>query len=92
MAALRIKLPARLEHFVATQVKQGTYPSREAVIVAAVENERRRAKRQAALTDAIRKGLDSASTGELNIEDVIRRGRARLTASKRRARSTRTPT
>ena len=33
-----IKLPAALEKFVASQVREGTYRSREAAIVAAVAN------------------------------------------------------
>jgi putative addiction module CopG family antidote len=87
MSATPVKLPAVLERFVSAQVKQGAYPSREAAIVAAVARERRRAEQRTWLTTELQKGLDSGLAGELKIEDVIRRGRGRLAARKRRARS-----
>jgi Arc/MetJ-type ribon-helix-helix transcriptional regulator len=37
-----IKLPAALEKFVASQVREGTYRNREAAIVAAVSHQKRR--------------------------------------------------
>ena len=87
MSATPVKLPAALERFVTAQVKRGAYPSREAAIVAAVDQERRRPEQRGWLATEIQKGLDSGSAGELQIEDVIRRGKARLAARKRRARS-----
>jgi hypothetical protein len=39
-----IKLPAALEKFVASQVREGTYRSREAAIVAAVSHQKRRSE------------------------------------------------
>jgi Arc/MetJ-type ribon-helix-helix transcriptional regulator len=38
------KLPAALEKFVASQVREGTYRSREAAIVAAVSHQKRRSE------------------------------------------------
>jgi Arc/MetJ-type ribon-helix-helix transcriptional regulator len=87
MATILVTFPAVLERCLSTQVKQGKYPSREAAIIAAVDRERRRTERYARLTAAIQKGLDSGLAGEFKIEDVIRRGRGRLAARKRRARS-----
>jgi putative addiction module CopG family antidote len=84
MSALELKLPAKLEKFVAAQVKQGTYRSRKAAIVAAVAREKRRAEQRACLQTELQKGLESRSNGPLNIEDVIQRGRARLARRKRR--------
>jgi Arc/MetJ-type ribon-helix-helix transcriptional regulator len=42
-----IKLPAALEKFVASQVREGTYRSREAAIVAAVSHQKRRSEQLA---------------------------------------------
>jgi antitoxin ParD1/3/4 len=87
MATTALKLPPALEKFVAAQVKQGAYRSRQAAIVAAVSKEKRRAEQRSWLGTQLQKGLDSGSAGELDIEDVIRRGRARHAARKRRARA-----
>ena len=87
MAITALKLPPALEKFVAAQVKQGAYRSRQAAIVAAVSKEKRRAEQRSWLDVQLQKGLESESAGELNIEDVIRRGRMRLAARKRKARA-----
>jgi putative addiction module CopG family antidote len=81
-----LKLPAALENFVASQVREGTYRSREAAIVAAVSHQKRRAEQLAWLQTEVQKGLDSGPAAQLNIEEVIRRGRRRLAARARRAR------
>jgi putative addiction module CopG family antidote len=81
-----LKLPAALEKFVASQVREGTYRSREAAIVAAVSHQKRRAEQLAWLQTEVQKGLDSGPAAELNIDEVIRRGRRRLAARARRAR------
>ncbi len=79
--------PAALEKFVDSQVREGTYRSREAAIVAAVSHQKRRSEQLAWLQSEIQKGLNSGPTGELDIENVIRRGRRRVAARARRARS-----
>jgi putative addiction module CopG family antidote len=79
-----LKLPAALEEFVASQVRKGAYRSREAAIVAAVLHQKRRSEQLARLRSDIRKGLDSAPAGELDISQVIRRGRRRLAARARK--------
>jgi putative addiction module CopG family antidote len=84
MPITALKLPATLEKFVAAQVEEGAYRSREAAIIAAVAGEKRRAEQRAWLRTKVLKGLDSPSAGPLDMEDVIRRGRARLVARKRR--------
>ncbi len=81
-----LKLAAVLEKFLASQVQQGTYRTRVAAIAAAVAHEKRRAEQRAWLQGELQKGLDSGSTGELDMASVIRRGRSRLTTRKRRAR------
>lgn len=83
MSAIPVQLPAELERFVADQVQQGKYASSEAAIVAAVDRERRRAEQHAWLAFEIQKGLDSGPAGELDMEEIIRRGRVRLAARKR---------
>jgi putative addiction module CopG family antidote len=72
-----VKLPAKLEKFIATQVEQGRYRSREAAIVAALANEKRRTEQRAWLEAELQRGLDSGSAGALSVEEVIRRGRTR---------------
>lgn len=84
MSALELKLPAKLEKFVAAQVEQGTYRTRAAAIVAAVASEQRRTEQRAWLRTEIQKGLDSGPAEPLDMDDVIRRGRARHAARKRR--------
>jgi antitoxin ParD1/3/4 len=87
MPITALKLPAALEEFVASQVREGAYRSREAAIVAAVLHQKRRSEQLAWLRSEVQKGLDSGPAGELDINQVIRRGRRRLAARARRARS-----
>jgi putative addiction module CopG family antidote len=85
---IAIRLPAALETFIASQVREGRYRSREAAIVAAVRHlKQQRSEQLVWLRTEIQDGLDSGPAGELNIEGTIRRGRRRLTARSRRARS-----
>ncbi|MGH8322194.1 MAG: hypothetical protein ACRETD_00110 [Steroidobacteraceae bacterium] len=86
MSAIPVQLPADLERFVTDQVKQGTYASAEAAILAAVDRERRRTEQHAWLAAELQKGLDSAPAGELDMEDIIQRGRARLAGRERDTR------
>jgi putative addiction module CopG family antidote len=81
-----IKLPAALERFVASKVREGTYRSREAAIVAAVSHQKP-SQQLAWLQSEVQKGLDSGPAVEFDIEKIIRRGRRRLAARARRARS-----
>ena len=71
----------------ASQVREGAYSSRKAAIVAAVLHQKRRSEQLAWLQSEIQKGLASGPAGELDISQVIRRGRRRLAARARRARS-----
>jgi putative addiction module CopG family antidote len=84
---IAIRLPAALEKFIASQVREGRYRSREAAIVAAVSHQKRRSEQLAWLQSEVQKGLDSGPAVEFDIEKIIRRGRRRLAARARRARS-----
>jgi len=84
MAITALKLPAALEKFVATQVEEGAYRTAEAAIIGAVLKEKRRAEQRAWLEAEIAKGLNSGPAVELDMKDVIRRGRVRLAARKKR--------
>ena len=84
---IAIKLPAALEKFVASQVREGRYRSREAAIIAAVLHQKRRSEQLGWVRTEIQNGLDSGPAGELDIEGTIRRGRRRFAARTRRARS-----
>lgn len=87
MPITALKLPAALEEFVASQVREGAYNSRKAAIVAAVLHQKHRSEQLAWLQSEIQKGIDSGPAGELDINAVVRRGRRRLAARARRARS-----
>jgi putative addiction module CopG family antidote len=87
MPITTVELPAALEEFVASRVRKGAYRSREAAIIAAVLHQKRRSEQLAWLQSEIQKGLNSGPAGELDINQVIRRGRRRLAARARRARS-----
>jgi putative addiction module CopG family antidote len=84
---IAIRLPAALEKFIASQVREGRYRSREAAIVAAVLHQKRRSEQLAWLQSEVQKGLDSGPAVEFDIEKIIRRGRRRLAARARRARN-----
>jgi antitoxin ParD1/3/4 len=84
MPSTALKLPATLENFIAAQVNEGAYRSREAAIIAAVASEKRRVEQRAWLRAEVQKGLDSGPAEPLDMEDVIRRGRAQRAARKRR--------
>jgi hypothetical protein len=64
----------------------GRYRSREAAIVAAVSEPKRRSKQPAWLQSDVHKGLNSGPVGELDIVEIIRRGRRRVAARARSAR------
>jgi Arc/MetJ-type ribon-helix-helix transcriptional regulator len=53
MPITALKLPAALEEFVASQVREGAYRSREAAIVAAVLHQKRRSEQLAWLQSEI---------------------------------------
>lgn len=80
MSTAALKLPATLATFIAAQVEQGAYRSRRDAIIAAVAGEKRRVGLRTRLTEALQKGLDSGTGVPLNMEDLIRRGSARLRA------------
>jgi putative addiction module CopG family antidote len=65
---IAIKLPAALEKFVASQVREGRYRSREAVIIAAVLHQKRRSEQLGWVRTEIQNGLDSGPAGELDID------------------------
>lgn len=82
-----LKLPTALEEFVALQVRQGTYRSRQAAIVAAVSQQKRRIEQRAWLASKLDQGLKSGSAGELDVSSIIERGGRRQKARAARARS-----
>jgi Arc/MetJ-type ribon-helix-helix transcriptional regulator len=65
-----IKLPAALEKFVASQVRDGTYRSREAAIVAAVSQQKRRSEQLAWLQSEVQKRLSVAVAADLRLAPV----------------------
>ena len=83
MPTSSIKLPAALEKFAASQVREGRYRSRKAAIVAAVSEQKHRSEQLTWLRSEFQKGLDSGLAGEFEIEKIIRCGRRRLAARDR---------
>jgi putative addiction module CopG family antidote len=64
---IAVRLPAELEEFVASQVREARYRSREAAIVAAVRHLKQRSEQLIWLRTEIQNGLDSGAAGEFNL-------------------------
>ncbi len=79
---LNINLTPQLENMVRQKVAGGLYNSASEVVREALRlmeaQDRLRAVRLAQLRQDIQEGLDSGSAGELDIETIKKRGRARL--------------
>lgn len=79
---IAIRLPAKLEKFIASQVREGRYRSREAAIVAAVRHLKQRSEQLIWLRTEIQNGLDSGPAVELSIEgNPVRASSARRSQS-----------
>lgn len=85
---MNINLPPQLEELVRAKVADGLYNSASEVVREALRlmerEDQLRAAALAQLRQDIREGLQSGSAGELDIEDIKRRGRERLATAKRR--------
>lgn len=83
---MNINLTPQLEELVRTKVSSGLYNSASEVVREALRlMEREDQVRMAALAQLrrdIQEGLDSGPAGELDIEDIKRRGREKLSAQK----------
>lgn len=79
---LNINLTPQLENMVRQKVAGGLYNSASEVVREALRlmeaQDQLRAVRLAQLHQDIQEGLDSGSAGELDIETIKKRGRARL--------------
>lgn len=79
---LNINLTPQLENMVRQKVAGGLYNSASEVVREALRlmeaQDQLRAVRLAQLRQDIQEGLDSGSAGELDIETIKKRGRARL--------------
>lgn len=79
---MNISLTPELEQFVIDRVKSGLYHSSSEVVREALrllrEQDRLKELRLAELKNDIQKGRESGSSKELDIEDVIRRGKERF--------------
>jgi Arc/MetJ-type ribon-helix-helix transcriptional regulator len=76
-------MQARNEQFVQSLLKQGEFATRDDVIDAALERWRLQRDEFASLRAMVQLGIDELDRGEgapLDIDDVIARGRERLTA------------
>jgi hypothetical protein len=82
-----VTLPATREKRLANPVKEGVHRPRQPALVMAVRREKIRADQRAWLARAIQRGLESPAAPRFDIEDVIKRGRARFAARKRRTAS-----
>jgi antitoxin ParD1/3/4 len=78
-----INLPPDLDAFVHQQIEAGRYESVEMVIIAALRLLQEHERKLEELRAELRPALESLDRGEgipLDMEDIIRRGRARLAA------------
>ena len=81
---MNVSLTSELEELVRQKVDSGRYRSASEVVREALrlleERDRLHSMRLEALREEIQKGFDSGPATPLDMEDVIRRGRERLTA------------
>jgi len=79
---MNINLTPQLEELVRQKVSSGRYNSASEVVREALrlmdEQDQLRAIKLESLRKDIREGLESGPAGELNIEEIKQRGRARL--------------
>lgn len=84
---MNINLTPQLEEMVRLKVTSGLYNSASEVVREALRLMERedqvRAAKLAQLRQDIQAGIDSGSAGELDVEDIKRRGRERLAAAQR---------
>jgi antitoxin ParD1/3/4 len=80
---MNISLTPELEKFITDRVQSGMYHSSSEVVREALrllrEQQMFKESKLAELKQEIQKGEDSGPSKELDIEDVIRRGKKRLT-------------
>jgi antitoxin ParD1/3/4 len=80
--SMNISLTPELEKFIADRVQSGMYNSASEVVREALrmlqEQQMFKEMKLAELRKEIQKGIESGSPKELDIEDVIRRGKERL--------------
>jgi antitoxin ParD1/3/4 len=80
---MNISLTPELEKFITDRVQSGMYHSSSEVVREALrllqEQQMFKEIKLSELKQEIQKGKDSGSSKELDIEDVIRRGKKRLT-------------
>jgi antitoxin ParD1/3/4 len=85
---MNINLTPQLEELVRSKVTSGLYNSASEVVREALRlmerEDQLRAAALAQLRQDIQVGIDSGPAGELDMEDIKRRGRERLAAAQRR--------
>ena len=85
---MNINLTPQLEELVRAKVSSGLYNSASEVVREALRLMEREDRLRAAALEQLRQeiqvGLQSGSAGEFDIEDIKRRGRARLAEAKQR--------
>ena len=88
---MNVSLTEELEQFVRDLVDSGRYRSASEVVRAGLrqlqDQETLRAVKLEELRKQVQKGLDSGSAGELDVEDIIERGKERLAQNNRETTS-----
>ena len=88
---MNVSLTEELEQFVRDLVDSGRYRSASEVVRAGLrllqDQETLRAVKLEELRKEVQKGLDSGSAGELDVEDIIERGKERLAQNNRETTS-----
>jgi antitoxin ParD1/3/4 len=88
---MNVSLTEELEQFVRDLVDSGRYRSASEVVRAGLrllqDQEKLRAVKLDELRKEVQQGLDSGSAGELDVEDIIERGKERLAEKNRETTS-----
>ena len=88
---MNVSLTEELEQFVRDLVDSGRYRSASEVVRAGLrllqDQEKLRAVKLEELRKEVQKGLDSGPAGELDVEDIIERGKERLAENNRETTS-----
>ena len=79
MEVMQFSMPESLALWARKQVAAGKYADTDEYLSQLVHQDRERSEQHAALQEAITLGLESPITGDLDIEAIKQRARARVT-------------
>lgn len=77
MATMNISLPDAMRDWVERQLETGLYANNSDYVRDLIRKDQQRAEKQAVLQQAITAGLESGNSGELNMQAIKQRARAK---------------